>query len=123
MTYACSILLRFHVHKIALSNDIEKAKDQDFTHSLWLSNPEDAKSDFDMYRLKVVLFESASSPFMLYVTLHLHLSKYNSQLALDMKQNLYADNVITGCYTEELPIQNFYEARKITSDTNFNLRS
>ena len=127
----CSILLRFRVHKIALSTDIEKAflhvkldaKDQDFTRYLWLLNPENAESDFDTYRFKVVLFGSASSPFMLSETLRLHLSKYNSQLAHDMKQNLYVDNVITGCSTEELAIQYFYEARKIMFDANFNLRS
>jgi len=47
----CSILLRFRVHKFALSTDIEKAflhvklgpKDQNFTRFLWLSNPEVSK--------------------------------------------------------------------------------
>ena len=120
-----------HTATFALSTDIEKAflhvkldaKDQDFTRFLWLSNPENAESDFDTYRFKVVLFRSASSPFMFGATLRLHLSKYNSQLAHDMKQNLYVDNVITGCSTEELAIQYFYEARKIMSDANFNLRS
>ena len=127
----CSILLRFRVHKIALSTDIEKAflhvkldtKDQDFTRFLWLSNPDDAESDFYTYRFKVVLFGSASSPFMLGATLHLHLSKYNSQIAHDIQQNLYVDNVITGTPSEESAIQYFNEARKIMSDANFNLRS
>ena len=127
----CSILLRFRVHKIALSTDIEKAflhvkldaGDQDFTRFLWLSNSNDAESDFDIYRFKVVLFGSASSPFMLGATLHLHLSKYNSQIAHDMQQNLYVDNVISGSPTEESAIQYFNEARKIMSDANFNLRS
>ena len=127
----CSILLRFRVHKIALSTDIEKAflhvkldaGDQDFTRFLWLSNPNDAESDFDIYCFKVVLFGSASSPFMLGATLHLHLSKYNSQIAHDMQQNLYVDNVISGSPTEESAIQYFNEARKIMSDANFNLRS
>ena len=85
----CSILLRFRVHKIALSTDIEKAflhvklnaSNQDFTCFLWLSDPDDAESDFDTYRFKVVLFGSASSPFMLAATLRLHLSKYNTQIA------------------------------------------
>ena len=127
----CSILLRFRVHKIAFSTDIEKAflhvkldtNDQDFTRFLWLSNPNDAESDFDTYRFKVVLFGSASSPFMLGATLHLHLSKYNSQIAHDMQQNLYVDNVISGRPTEASAIEYFNEARKIMSDANFNLRS
>ena len=127
----CSILLRFRVHKIPLSTDIEKAflhvkldaDDQDFTRFLWLSNPDDAESAFDTYRFKVVLFGSASSPFMLAATLRLHLSKYNSQIAHDMQQNLYVDNVITGSPTEESAIQYFNEAREIMSDANFNLRT
>ena len=127
----CSILLRFRVHKIALSTDIEKAflhvklnaSDQDFTRFLWLSDPDDAESDFDTYRFKVVLFGSASSPFMLVATLRLHLSKYNSQVAHNMQQNLYVDNVISGSPTKESAIQYFNEARKIMSDANFNLRS
>ena len=127
----CSILLRFRVHKIALSTDIEKAflhvkldaSDQDFTRFLWLSNPDDTESDFDTYRFRVVLFGSASSPFMLGATLRLHLSKYNSQIAHDMQQNLYVDNVISGSPTEESAIQYFNKARKIMLDANFNLRS
>jgi len=114
-----------------LSTDIEKAflhvkldaNDQDFTCFLWLSNPNDAESNFDIYRFKVVLFGSASSPFMLGATLRCHLSKYNSQIAHDMQQNLYVDNVISGSPTEESAIQYFNEARKIMSDANFNLRS
>ena len=127
----CSILLRFRVHKIALSTDIDKAilhiklnaNDQDFTRFLWLSDPDDAESDFDTYRFKVVLFGSASSPFMLAATLRLHLSKYNSQIVHNIQQNLYVDNVISGSPTEESAIQYFNEARKIMSDANFNLRS
>ena len=124
VNYLCSVLLRFHVHKIALSTDSEKAflhvklnaSDQDFTRFLWLSDPDDAESDFDTYRFKVVIFGSASSPFMLAATLRLHLSKYNTQIAHNMQQNLYVDNVISGSPTEESAIQYFNEARKIMSD-------
>ena len=95
--------IHFHVHKIGLLTDIEKAflhvkldaGDQDFTHFLWLSHLNDAESDFDIYHFKVVLFGSASFPFMLGATLHLYLSKYNSQIDYDTQQNLYVDNVIS----------------------------
>ena len=127
----CSILLCFRVHKFALSTDIDKAflhvkfgaNDQDFTRFLWLSNPEDAESILDTYRFKVVLFGSASSPFMLSATLHLRLSKYDSQTAHDMEQNLYVDNVKSGSPTEASAVQYFTEGRKIMSDANFNLKS
>jgi len=88
----CSVLLRFRIHKFTLSTDIEKSflhvklhsSDQDFTRFLWLSDPEDAESTLDTYRFKVVLFGSASSPFMLSATLHLHLGKYDWHTAHDM---------------------------------------
>ena len=70
------------------------ANDQYFT---CFSNPED---DLDTYRFKVVLFRAASSPFMLGAMLRLHLSKYISQIAHDMQQNLYVDNVISGSRSE-----------------------
>ena len=60
---------------------------------------------------------------MLGATLLLQLCKYNSQIAHDMQQNLYVDNVISGSPTEESAIQYFNEARKIMSDANFSLRS
>ena len=109
----CSILIRFRVHKFGFTTDIEKAflhvqlhkDDQDFTHFLWLSNPEDPESEFEVYRFKVVPFGSASSPFMLNATLHLHLKGQNSEAADDMLQNLYVDNLISGSTTEESIIQ------------------
>jgi len=93
----CSILLRFWVHKFGLTTDIEKAflhvklheDDRDFTRLFLLSTPKDPESEFDVYHFKAVLFGSASSPFMLNATLHLHLSKQNSETANDMIQNLY----------------------------------
>lgn len=85
--------------------------------------PKDPESDFDVYRFKVVLFGSASSPFMLNSTLRLHLSNHNSEVATDMQQNLYVDNIISGCPTEDSVIQYFREARAIMSEANFNLRS
>ena len=51
-----SILLRFRLHKYGISADIEKAflhiavhpKDHDFTRFLWLSDPSDPSSKFDI---------------------------------------------------------------------------
>ena len=58
----CSILLRFRVRNFGLTTDIEKAfihvklqeEDRDFTRFLWLSNPEDAESEFDVYHFNLV---------------------------------------------------------------------
>jgi len=127
----CVILLRFRLHQYALSTDIEKAflhvkldeQDRDYTRFLWLSNLDDPESQFTTYRFKVVLFGSTSSPFMLSATLHHHLDLYKSPVSSDIKRNLYVDNVISGCQTEEDILSYYTTARTIMADAHFNLRS
>ena len=127
----CAILLRFRLHRYALSTDIEKAflhvkldeQDRDYTRFLWLSNLNDPESQFTTYRFKVVLFGSTSSPFMLSATLHRHLDLYESPVSSDTKRNLYVDNVISGCQTEEEILSYYTDARSIMATAHFNLRS
>ena len=127
----CSILVCFCVHKFGLTTDIEKAflhvqlhnDDQDFIRFLWLSNADDPESEFEVYCFKVVPFGSASSPLMLNTTLLLHLKSQNFEIADDILQNIYVDNVISGGTTEESVIQYFRKPRAIMSEANFNLRS
>jgi len=121
----CSILLRFRSHTIGISTDLEKAflhvrldeADQDSTRFFWLSSPSDPESDLEIYRFKTVLFGSTSSPFMLTATLQHHLNSCDSPVAQDMKQNLYIDNVITGCSTEEEAVK-YYREAQIHYDTS-----
>ena len=127
----CGILLRFRLHTYALSTDIEQAflhvnlaeHDRDFTRFLWLSNPSDPESTFTTYRFKVVLFGSASSPFMLSAALDFHLNSHNSAILNDMKHNLYMDNIISGCEIEEESLHYYTTTREIMKEANFNLRS
>ena len=127
----CGILIRFRFHQYALSTDIEKAflhvkldeQDRDFTRFLWLSNPSDPESTFITYRFKVVLFGSTSSPFMLSAALDYHLNLYSSTVSSDMKSNLYVDNIISGCQTEDTILHYYTTARAIMKEANFNLRS
>ena len=37
---------------------------------------------------------------MLHAALHFHLQKHSSPITTDIANNLYVDNVITGCDTE-----------------------
>ena len=127
----CSILLRFRTHKYGLSTDIEKAflhvtlheTDRDFTRFLWLSDPTNPESNLVAYRFRVVLFGSVSSPFMLNAALHCHLQKYPSLVATDIENNLYVDNVISGCNTELDAVNFYHKSRSTLSDAKFNLRS
>ena len=126
-----NILLRFRLHRFALSTDIEKAFlhvklaecDRDFTRFLWLSDHSDPESKFVTYRFKVVLFGSTSSPFMLHATLDYHLKLHSSSVSMDMKNNLYVDNIISGCCSEEAIFQYYKEATSIMSEASFHLRS
>ena len=60
---------------------------------------------------------------MLSATLHYHLNSYDTPTAHDMKQNLYVDNIISGCNTEEQAVQYYKEARSIMDQAKFNLHS
>ena len=127
----CGMLLHFRLHKFGLSTDIEKAflhitldeADRDYTRFLWLSNPTDPESEFNIYRFKTVLFGSVSSPFMLHAALYYHLQQHSSYVATDIANNLYVDNILTGCATELEAIDYYSKARSILSQAKFNLRS
>ena len=99
----CTLLLRFRTHKFLVITDIEKAflhvqlaeEDRRYTHFLWLSELDNPDSDFAIFRFRVVLFGSVSSPFMLHAALRCHLIAETSSIA--KISNLYVDNVVSGC--------------------------
>ena len=127
----CTILLRFRTFPYGLSADIEKAflhvglddNDRDFTRFLWLSDPMNPESVFNTFRFKTVLFGSTSSPFLLNATLRCHLQNYDQAVAHDIKNNIYVDNVISGCENETDTVQYYNEARSIMQNANFHLQS
>ena len=118
----CAILLRFCQYKFAFSSDIEKAflhiyldqsDDRDATCFLWLSDPADASSPFITYRFRVVLFRATCSPFMLNAAITYYLSQNDSAVICDILHNLYMDNLVSGCNTEQGPLNYFFESRKL----------
>ncbi|XP_048582690.1 uncharacterized protein LOC116603367 [Nematostella vectensis] len=126
-----SILVRFRAHPIGISTDIEKAflhvrlseADRDMTRFLWLSDPSDPESEFQTYRFKSVRFGSASSPFMLNAVLQTHLDNHKTPVTQDMRDNLYVDNIITGCETHQEALSYYDESRSVMTEAKFNLRS
>lgn len=127
----CSIILRFRVHNYSFATDIEKAflhirlhpDDRDCTRFLWLSNPSDPNSHLITNRFQAVLFGATSSPFILNAVLRHHLQQYQTKVADDIKHNLYVDNIISGCSSEEAATQYYQQARQIMKEAKFNLRS
>jgi len=67
------------------------------------------------YWLRVVLFGASSSPFTLDATLKFHFSQNTSATSKDLLHNLYVDNLVSGCETEEGAIQYFTESRSVLS--------
>ena len=127
----CTLLVRFRTHKIGIITDIEKAslhvqlaeEDRHYTYFVWLSKPDDPKSEFIIYHFQVVLFGSVSSPFTLNAILQHLLNANGSPVAKDIQLNLYVDNIISGSANEESAVQYYHKARKIMSNANFNLCS
>ena len=60
---------------------------------------------------------------MLHAALHCHLQKHSSPVTVDIANNLYVDNVVTGCTTETEAIEYNTEARAILSKAKFNLQA
>jgi len=71
----------------------------------------------------LLFFGSSSSPFMLAAVLDLHFSKSTSPVALDLKANIYVDNILSGCNTEEELLAYYKHSCELMSQANFNLRS
>ena len=90
---------------------------------MWLSQPNGPESEFVIYRFKVVLFGSVSSPFMLSATLHKLLLTDGSPVAKDIQRNIYVDNIISDFPNIDAATAYYHKARQIMSDAHFNLRS
>ena len=100
-----------------------QASDRDVTRFLWLSNPVDLESGFQMYRFKSVLFNAASSPFTLNADLHTRLESCTTKVTQDMKENLYVDHIIMGCDSVNVAFDYYEESREVMAEAGFNLRS
>ena len=49
---------------------------------------------------------------MLHAALHCHLQKHSSTVTDDIAENVYVDNVVTGCATETEAVKFYKEAIK-----------
>ncbi|XP_053406659.1 uncharacterized protein LOC123538298 [Mercenaria mercenaria] len=129
----CGILMRFRLHKIGLVSDIEKAflqvglqkSERDVTRFLWvkdLENPVVVENKIEEYRFCRVPFGIISSPFLLGATIESHLDKQNSELAKQLKQNIYMDNVITGVNSVTEAVELYETAKSMFTEMSMNLR-
>ena len=124
------ILLRFRLHPVAVSADIEKAflqislhpEERDVTRFLWRENPGEEPTVFRMTR---VVFGVSASPFLLQATIKRHLSLYAESLpgsVLRLGSDLYCDDLLTSLKTEEEAENFIQETKQIFSDAKMNMR-
>ena len=60
---------------------------------------------------------------MLNAILKFHLTQYANVTSEDLLHNLYVDNLVSGCDSEEAAIEYFTQSRSILSSAGFNLHS
>jgi hypothetical protein len=120
------ILLRFRVHSVAMTADIEKAflnvavaeEHRDFLRFLWLNYPYSSSPSVIHLRFARVVFGVTSSPFILNATIRHHVNQYllnDPEFVYELLRSLYVDDYASGC--ESIP-RELELARKIKVPTN-----
>ena len=105
--YLFDILLRFRVHEVALTADIEKAflnieidpEHRDFLRFLWIDDLDKESPEVILMRFARVVFGVNSSPFILNATIRHHLNTclpVDSALARELLKSLYVDDYVSG---------------------------
>ena len=133
MQHLEGMLLKFRLHRIAFTAEIEKAflqielntEDRDATRFLWLKDVNRSANDPDNlinYRFCRVLFGAAPSPYLLNVTIQHHLANEGDWVSKDLPQSIYMDNVVTGTDTETEALQYYTSSRSMFNKANMNLR-
>ncbi|XP_064465356.1 uncharacterized protein LOC135376833, partial [Ornithodoros turicata] len=129
------VLLRFRLHKVALTADIEKAflqvgvrsQDRDALRFLWLSEIPTADHQdpqLQCWRMKRVPFGTTASPFLLSATLQHHFKSFldvDGKLAESLLNSFYVDDLLTGAPTVDEALDIAYRAQEILLKDGMNL--
>ena len=128
-----SILLRFRVHGVAVTADIEKAflmvsmaeKDRDVLRFLWVEDVAAEHPSIVEMRFTRVVFGVSPSPFLLNATIQHHLEQYCADQPDIMKKlckSFYVDDLVTGAGDEESAYELFVNSKMMLKEGRFNLR-
>jgi hypothetical protein len=126
------ILLRFRLNKIGVLADIKQAflnvgidsQHRDFLRFLWYDR-KDEDEPIVIYRFNRVVFGITSSPFLLNGTIRHHLDKYvhnEHEVAQQMKNDLYVDDLVSGCNTSEAGRVLYDKSKAILTEAGLDLR-
>ena len=127
------ILLRFRVHKVALSADIEKAflmvsvaeEDRDVLRFLWVEDIHSHIPKVKTMRFSRVVFGVTSSPFLLNATVNHHMEKYRGSdpIFVDkLLRSIYVDDVVFGAESNESAYELYQNSKIRFLEGGFTLR-
>ncbi|XP_049955088.1 uncharacterized protein LOC126471064 [Schistocerca serialis cubense] len=125
----CSIVLRFRMHRIAFTADIEKTyrqvlvadEDSSYQRILWRS---DRSAPLQEYQLKTVTYGMTCSPFpAVRCLLQLaHEEGERIEAANILTNHFYVDDCISGCDNAEAAINAQQDFKKLLKKRGFSLR-
>ena len=128
----CPLLLRFRTKRIGIIADIEKTflqvglreQDRDIARFHWIKDTKtkEINNNSETYRFTITPFGIISSFFLLENTIQHHLGKYNSAIALGIKDDICTDNLVTGTDCEEDAINLYTELKQIFQNASMKLR-
>ena len=126
-----AILIRFRCYWYGITADIEKAflsisldkQDRDAKRFVWISDPTDLNSPFEVYYFKSILFGATFSPLILNATILKHLDQFHDPVTQRTKSELYVDNLASGTDNEDEATTFLNQARTIMTPVQFSFHS
>ncbi|XP_052739788.1 uncharacterized protein LOC128198408 [Bicyclus anynana] len=125
------LLIKFRQHRIGIVADVEKAflqlglqePDRDVTRFLWLKNINHRSPDNILYlRFCRVPFGVIASPFLLNATIRFHLIKLKNEVAKQLAEDIYVDNIVTCAQTVQEACDIYTIAKQSFEQLSMNLR-
>ena len=126
-----SLLLKFRVHPIVLTADIEKAylhinideEHRDYLRFLWYRNLQE--KSIIKYRFMRVIFGVTSSQFLLNGTVQTHANKYENidpEFTRKVKKHFYVDDVNSGAQSTKEGFEFYKKVKSRFTEASFNIR-
>ncbi|XP_068742363.1 uncharacterized protein [Montipora capricornis] len=126
------ILLRFRVHKVAISGDIEKVflnisvdpRDRDYLRFLWVDDTGSKHPNLQVYRFARVAFGISSSPFLFNATIRHHLTSTDlpEEFVDFVLKGLFVDDFVGGEDSDDLVFEMFKNLKSSFKSGGFNMR-